>query len=81
MTALPVVNSMQSNAANPARVGLVQGTAQSLSSGLRSFGPVVAGLIFSASVALKFPFLLFWVLGTHYFMFLLQLLINNVTKG
>lgn len=66
MTALPVVNSMQSNAANPERVGLVQGTAQSLNGLVRSMGPVVAGGVFSLSAAFKFPFLLFIVLGIFF---------------
>jgi cyanate permease len=43
----------------------VQGTAQSLSGLLRSFGPVVAGGVFSLSAAFKFPFLLFILLGKN----------------
>lgn len=49
------------------RIGLLSGTAQSVSGLLRSFGPVVAGFLFSFSTAIRFPFLLFWFLGMVYF--------------
>jgi len=66
MTCLPVIGTMQSNTANQERQGLVQGTAQSLSALLRALGPIASGVLFSFSVSIKFPFLLFWFLFLMY---------------
>eukprot|EP01112_Ceratiomyxa_fruticulosa_P007439 TRINITY_DN1929_c0_g1_i1.p1 TRINITY_DN1929_c0_g1~~TRINITY_DN1929_c0_g1_i1.p1 ORF type:complete len:561 (-),score=89.64 TRINITY_DN1929_c0_g1_i1:102-1784(-) len=66
MTCLPVVGTMISNAADPSRQGLTQGTSQSVASLLRASGPPLSGLLFSFSVKIKFPFLLPWFLGFGY---------------
>lgn len=63
MTCLPVMGTMISNAADAERQGLTQGTNQSIAALFRALGPFVAGSIFSFSVSLSFPFLLFWFLG------------------
>ena len=54
---------MISNAADAERQGLTQGTNQSISALFRAIGPFVAGAIFSFSVTISFPFLLYWFLG------------------
>ncbi|PRP88178.1 hypothetical protein PROFUN_04001 [Planoprotostelium fungivorum] len=66
MMGLPLVSSMISNVSDPRRQGLVIGTAQSISSFLRSIGPVASGAIFSFSVVIKVPFLLFAFLAVQY---------------
>jgi len=66
MLAIPMINSMISNSAPHGRQGLTMGTAQSMSSLLRAIGPALSGMIFSLSVAIDFPFLLFWVLTLGY---------------
>jgi hypothetical protein len=45
----------------------VQGSVQSLACLLRSFGPVVTGLVFSLSLMFNCPFLIFYVIGAGYF--------------
>lgn len=67
MTCLPVVGTMLSNASPADRQGLVQGTSASISSLLRAIGPLLAGVIFTFSVSINFPFLLPIVLGLSYF--------------
>lgn len=67
VTCLPVVTTMINNSADPTRQGLISGTAQSLSSFLRAFGPIICGLLFSFSVSVNMPFLLFWFLTAVYF--------------
>jgi len=66
MTCLPVITTIINNCANPDRQGLISGTAQSFSSFLRAFGPILCGIIFAASVAVKMPFLLFIFLTLVY---------------
>jgi len=67
MTCLPVITGMISNATDPERQGLVMGTSQSCSSGLRSFGPVASGILISAFTAMKTPYLFFVLFSIGYF--------------
>eukprot|EP00026_Physarum_polycephalum_P004924 Phypoly_transcript_04950.p1 GENE.Phypoly_transcript_04950~~Phypoly_transcript_04950.p1 ORF type:complete len:513 (+),score=52.93 Phypoly_transcript_04950:61-1599(+) len=67
MTCLPVAGTMLSNASPADRQGLVQGSSASISSLLRAIGPLLAGMIFTFSVSINFPFLLPIVLGLSYF--------------
>eukprot|EP01117_Protostelium_nocturnum_P014311 TRINITY_DN5441_c0_g1_i6.p1 TRINITY_DN5441_c0_g1~~TRINITY_DN5441_c0_g1_i6.p1 ORF type:complete len:245 (-),score=73.69 TRINITY_DN5441_c0_g1_i6:74-808(-) len=66
MLGLPLMSSMISNVSDPRRQGLVIGTAQSLSSFLRSFGPIISGGIFSLSTIVRFPALSFIFLSSLY---------------
>jgi len=66
MTCLPVITTIINNCANPERQGLISGTAQSFSSFLRAFGPILCGIIFAGSVAIHMPFLLFVFLFAVY---------------
>ncbi|KYQ93375.1 hypothetical protein DLAC_06052 [Tieghemostelium lacteum] len=66
MQGLPIVQGMVANASNPQIQGLTQGTAQSLSSFLRAFGPAVSGGIFTASIKNNITWLLFIVLSVLY---------------
>lgn len=64
MTCLPVMGTMISNAADADQQGLTQGTTNSIAALFRALGPFVAGSIFSFSVTVNFPYLLFWFLGS-----------------
>ncbi|PRP80930.1 iron-containing alcohol dehydrogenase [Planoprotostelium fungivorum] len=66
MTGLPLVSSMISNVSDPRRQGLVIGTAQSVSSFLRALGPVISGAIFSFSVVIGQPIIIFTFLASLY---------------
>lgn len=66
MTGMPILGNMLSNCSDQNRQGLTMGITQSGSAFLRALGPLVSGLLFSVSVMLSFPFLLFIVLGLMY---------------
>mmetsp|Transcript_34577 Transcript_34577/g.55932 ORF Transcript_34577/g.55932 Transcript_34577/m.55932 type:complete len:636 (+) Transcript_34577:94-2001(+) len=66
MCGLPIVSTMLSNAADPEIQGLTQGTAQSFGSLIRALGPMASGVMFSMSLSLNFPELLFIVLAVTY---------------
>jgi len=66
MTAMPVITSMLSNSTNPERQGLVMGTSQSLSSGLRAIGPILSGVIISIFTAFNMPYLFFIIFAFGY---------------
>ncbi len=62
MICLPVVGAMLSNATDPSRQGLVQGSAQSVASLSRGIGPMITGIVFSQCIPLKFTGFAFWML-------------------
>lgn len=67
MCFLSTLGAMVSNACEDSIQGLTMGMNQSVSSLLRALGPFVVGMVFSAGVAIKFPFFGFWILGVLYF--------------
>ncbi|EGG14994.1 hypothetical protein DFA_09814 [Cavenderia fasciculata] len=68
MQCLPIVQGMIANASRTELQGLTQGTAQSLNSLLRSFGPTISGALFSLSLSFPSPspWLLFSILSIVY---------------
>jgi hypothetical protein len=64
MLCLPVVSTMVSLAAPAGRQGLTQGTAQSLASLFRSFGPVSVGAGFTVTVGMGYPVIMFAFLAS-----------------
>ena len=66
MTALPIVNAMMANLADPRINGLTQGTAASAASLLRGGAPPLGGFLFSASIARSSPWVLFMFYSAVY---------------
>lgn len=66
MTALPIVNAMLAEAADPRISGLTQGTASSAAALLRGAAPPLGGMMFGASVSLGMPWVLFMFYSATY---------------
>lgn len=84
MGGLPITTTCIANAtADPTRVGLVQGSAQSMASFARALGPLITGSLFSFSLRYHAPYVVFVFLASLYYLcaYLNLSLPESVEKG